>query len=90
MAQLVKMYGRSEDEEPVRRYSPLVGNESLGISDNLDSERVSTSLVESHNLTMRTSMRRFNRLTDAVSKKVENHVHALALYFVWYNSCAST
>jgi hypothetical protein len=50
-------------------------------------EHVSTSYVERQNLTMRMSMRRFTRLTNAFSKKLDNHIHALALYFAFYNLC---
>ena len=52
-----------------------------------DHNHVSTSFAEGQNLTMRMSMRRFTRLTNGFSKKLENHEHALALYFMYYNFC---
>jgi len=57
------------------------------ISGNPDHSHVSTSYAERQNLTMRMSMRRFTRLTNGFSKKLENHAHALALYFMYYNFC---
>jgi IS1 family transposase len=86
-AQLVKIYG--EDAKTVARYSsPVCTGTRVGvITGNPDPSKISTSFVERQNLNIRMGMRRFTRLTNAFSKKVENHSHALALYFMFYNFC---
>ena len=88
-AQLVKIYGSARDGERTVRYSPAVciGAERHKVIGNPDPKHVSTSNVERQNLTMRMSMRRFTRLTNAFSKKVENLAAAVSLHFCFYNFC---
>ncbi|HZM02167.1 MAG TPA: IS1 family transposase [Candidatus Saccharimonadales bacterium] len=88
-AQLIKLYGN--DTRPVQeaRYSPppCIGARKNRISGNPDRALVSTSHIERQNLSIRMGNRRFTRLTNAFSKKIENHKHMLAIYFMHYNFC---
>ena len=88
-AQLVKIYGESPNKGPERKYSPsnFCGTSVSRVSGDPDEHAISTSYVERQNLTMRMSMRRFTRLTNAFSKKLENLGHAVALHFMYYNFC---
>ena len=85
-AMLVKVYGEAP-EETEKRYSPpeCIGARKRAVTGKPDRDMVSTSHVERSNLSFRMHMRRFTRLTNAHSKKFENHCHMVALYTVWYN-----
>lgn len=85
-AMLVKTYESSQEET---RYSPAVCTscEAKRVMGNPNPEHISTSYVERSNLSMRMGMRRFTRLTNGFSKKVENHAASVALYFAHYNFC---
>jgi len=84
-AMLVKRYGADPSAE--KRYSPPVylAADRTPIVGDPEQKHISTSYIERQNLTMRMSMRRFTRLTNAFSKKVENHACAIALHFMYYN-----
>jgi IS1 family transposase len=84
---LIKLYSHDGSKEDSRKYSPgeCCGIRKRKIQGNPVLKDVSTSYVERMNLNMRMGMRRFTRLTNAFSKKIENHFHALAIYFMFYN-----
>jgi IS1 family transposase len=86
-AMLIKLYGAAPEGQ--RRYSApeLIGIEKKAIIGTPDMAEVSTSFAESQNTRMRTNIRRLTRLTNGHSKKLENHVHAMALWFMYYNFC---
>ena len=84
-AMLIKLYGAAPEGET--RYSPpqCIGTDLKVVAGNPDPDHISTSYVERQNLSMRMGMRRFTRLTNAFSKKIANHEHAIAIYFMHYN-----
>ena len=88
-ASIVKLYGDEDDEGKLKRRmaggAKVIGTRTTVVSGDPDLHRVSTAYAERQNLTMRMSMRRFTRLTNGHSKKVENHMHAISLHYMYYN-----
>ena len=86
-AMLEKLYAAPPQEGATTRYSPAqcCGTKTHRIAGNPDSKHISTSYAERMNLEIRMGMRRFTRLTNAHSKKIQNHIHAVSLYFMYYN-----
>ncbi len=82
---LVKIYGADRESEATYSPAQRIGSRCVPIIGNPDPKHISTSYVERQNLTMRMSMRRFTRLTNAFSKKVENQMQSVALHFMYYN-----
>jgi IS1 family transposase len=86
---IVKLYGDEDSEGKLKRRmaggAKVIGTRTTVVSGDPDLHRVSTAYAERQNLTMRMSMRRFTRLTNGFSKKVENHMHAISLHYMYYN-----
>ena len=82
---LVKLYGQSP--EGTHRNSPpeVISTEKKWVTGKPDADQVSTSYIERQDLTMRMNVRRLTRLTNGFSKKIENHGHAIALHYMYYN-----
>jgi IS1 family transposase len=87
-AMLVKLYGTDRDASEAR-YSPAdcIGCREVVVSGSPNPKHISTSFIERQNLTMRMHMRRFTRLTNAFSKKIENHIASIAIHYMHYNFC---
>lgn len=92
-AQLIKLYGNDSNDgnngNSEHKYSPgnCIGTSKIRVVGTPNERHISTSYIERQNLTMRMHMRRFTRLTNAFSKKMENHCYAIALHFIYYNFC---
>lgn len=89
-AQVIKTFGSTTDERnPARRYSPAecTAIQKVWVMGEPDMEKASTSFVERNNLSIRTSNRRFTRLTNGFSKKAANHIHAFAIHAMHFNYC---
>jgi IS1 family transposase len=88
-ASIVKLYGDEDEEGRTKRRmaggARVIGTSTTVVSGDPDRRRVSTAYAERQNLTMRMSMRRFRRLTNGFSKKVENHMRAISLHYMYYN-----
>src|SRR5947208_4727883 len=86
-AMLVKSYGDTSESE--KRYNPAqcIGCEQKRVTGNPGPKHISSSYIERQNLTMRMSMRRFTRLRNAFSKRIENHVASIAIHYMHYNVC---
>jgi len=84
-AMLIKVYGADRDKEATYSPAQCVGTRTVKVLGVPNEKHISTSYVERQNLTMRMSMRRFTRLTNGFSKKIENHAQAVALHFMYYN-----
>lgn len=84
-AMLVKLYGSDREKEATYSPAECIGCRQIGVLGNPDPKHISTSYVERQNFTMRMSMRQFTRLTNAFSKKAENHAQSVGLHFMYYN-----